>query len=95
MDSNDRFRTKPVKEQHENFMRQVMDIVLKDAVFEGTSPNSLVIEWKEPECLMELIGEELPTNPQSDEHLIQQIKNVIRYSVKTGHPHFINQLFSR
>lgn len=95
MDSNNGFRTKPIQQQHEHFMRQVMDIILKDAVFEGTSSSSLVVEWIEPECLMALMGEELPKNPQSDQHLIELIKNVVRYSVKTGHPHFINQLFSR
>ena len=89
------FETKPVEKVHDKFMRQVMDIVLKEAVFEGTSRNSLVIEWIEPESLMEIMGKELPENPQSEEKLIELITNVIRYSVKTGHPRFINQLFSR
>ena len=91
----DRFQTKSSQEQHEQFMRTVMEIVLKEAVFEGTSRNTLVIEWMEPERLMTLLGTELPKNPQSDDILVQLIKNVVRYSVKTGHPHFINQLFSR
>ncbi len=89
------FQTEPSQEQHEQFMRKVMDIVLEEAVFQGTSRNNLVIEWMEPESLLTLLGKELPKNPQSDETLVQLIKNVVRYSVKTGHPHFINQLFSR
>lgn len=93
--TKDRFKTQPNPQQHENFMRQVLDIILKDAVFEGTCRDTPVIEWMEPECLMALVGKELPESPQPDEKLIQLIKNVVRYSVKTGHPHFINQLFSR
>lgn len=93
--TKDRFKTQPNPQQHENFMRQVLDIILKDAVFEGTRRDTPVIEWMEPECLMALVGKELPESPQPDEKLIQLIKNVVRYSVKTGHPHFINQLFSR
>ncbi|XP_057377339.1 cysteine sulfinic acid decarboxylase-like [Daphnia carinata] len=90
----DRFQTKPSKDQHEQFIRQVIDVLLKEAVFQGTSNDSLVIEWMEPESLMALLGEELPKNPESDDNLIKLIKDVVRYSVKTGHPHFINQLFS-
>lgn len=91
----DVFKTQPSEKQHEQFMRQVIEIVLKEAVFEGTSRNNLVTEWMEPETLMAIMGKELPKEPQSDEKLVQLIKNVVRYSVKTGHPHFINQLFSR
>ena len=92
---SDRFETQPVQKMHEDFMRQVMDIVLKEAVFEGTSRVGLVTEWIEPEALIDILGTELPEQPQSEAKLIQLIKNVIQYSVKTGHPRFINQLFSR
>ena len=93
--TDDSFRTRPVQQQHEGFMRQVMDIILKDAVFNGTSRSNSVCEWMEPESLMAIVGKDLPKNPQSEEVLIDLIKTVVRYSVKTGHPHFINQLFSR
>lgn len=89
------FKSAPVQEQHEAFMREVFEILLKDAVFQGTSRNSLVTEWTEPETLRALLGPELPNEPQTEDHLIQLIKKVVRYSVKTGHPRFINQLFSR
>ena len=91
------FTTQPSQQQHEQLMRQVMEIVLKEAVFEGTSREKLVVEWMEPETLMALMGAgcRMPEEPQSDEKLVQLIENVVRYSVKTGHPHFINQLFSR
>lgn len=76
-------------------MRQAFEIILKEAVFDGTSRDGPVVEWMEPESLMAILGKDLPYHPQTDEHMIQLIRNVIRYSVKTGHPRFINQLFSR
>lgn len=36
----------------------------------------------------------LSAKPTSHDELLHLAKNVIRYSVKTGHPHFVNQLFS-
>lgn len=36
----------------------------------------------------------LSTKPTSHDELLDLAKSVIRYSVKTGHPHFVNQLFS-
>lgn len=99
MDSNqsqiNRFFSQPDRIQHEEFMRQVMEIVYEEAVFTGTSRDKKVTEWMEPEFLMTLLGKQLPRDPQPNENLIQLIKTVVRYSVKTGHPHFINQLFSR
>lgn len=88
------YETQSVQEKHEPFIRQVFEILLKDAIFDGTSRDALVTEWMEPESLMAVLGKEMPQQPQTDNHLIDVIKNIVRYSVKTGHPHFINQLFS-
>lgn len=88
------YETQSVQEKHEPFIRQVFEILLKDAVFDGTSRDGLVTEWMEPESLMAVLGKEMPQQPQTDNHLIEVIKNIVRYSVKTGHPRFINQLFS-
>lgn len=82
----------------ESFIRKVFDVLLKDAIFVEKSRESLVTEWMEPESLMAVLGtnsKEMPQKPaQSDDYLIEVIKNIVRYSVKTGHPHFVNQLFS-
>ena len=80
-------------------MRQIVDLVLKEAVFDGTCRNSAVVQWTDPESLMiALTGSSdgrLPRHPQDDGQLVDLIARVIRYSVKTGHPRFVNQLFSR
>jgi hypothetical protein len=54
-----------------------------------------VLEWQEPEQLRRLIDFEVNEKPASQDHLLELMEDVIRYSVKTGHPRFVNQLFSR
>jgi len=93
-DSSQDFRTVCVREKHESFMRQVVDILINDAVFDGTSRDNRVVEWIDPDSLIALLGVDLPQHPQSNQQLIDTIRRIVKYSVKTGHPHFINQLFS-
>lgn len=93
--SVDWFATHPIKHSHERFLRCVIDTILKEAVFHGTERHTPVVEWIEPEKLRKILGNELPNEPQAEEKLLQYVKDVVRYSVKTGHPRFINQLFSR
>jgi len=88
------FRTVCVRDKHESFMREVFEILINDAVFDGTSRENRVVNWIEPESLMALLGKDLPEEPQSNESMIDTIRNIVKYSVKTGHPRFINQLFS-
>ena len=93
--SCDWFETQPNRLRHERFLRNVIEILLKDAVFEGTERHTPVIEWIEPEKLAGVLRKELPQDPKDEGDLMQLVKDVVRYSVKTGHPRFINQLFSR
>ncbi|KAF7417691.1 hypothetical protein HZH68_000344 [Vespula germanica] len=79
---------------HEKFLRDLIDILLDKAVFEGTSRKEKVVEWVEPKKLPFLIDLTLPMNGVSHEELLSLARNIIKYSVKTGHPHFVNQLFS-
>lgn len=89
------YETQPDRERHERFLRNVIEILLNDAVFDGTGRNGLVIEWIEPEKLALILGKEMPQHPKEEAHILQLVKDIVRYSVKTGHPRFINQLFSR
>lgn len=54
-----------------------------------------VLEWKEPEQLRRLIEFDVTEEPASQDRLLELMEDVIKYSVKTGHPRFVNQLFSR
>uniref|UniRef100_A0A8C3KBB0 CSAD n=1 Tax=Calidris pygmaea TaxID=425635 RepID=A0A8C3KBB0_9CHAR len=53
-----------------------------------------VCEWKEPEELRELLDLELRNQGERMEKLLERCRDVIRLSVRTGHPRFFNQLFS-
>uniref|UniRef100_A0A8C0TIZ4 Cysteine sulfinic acid decarboxylase n=1 Tax=Canis lupus familiaris TaxID=9615 RepID=A0A8C0TIZ4_CANLF len=53
-----------------------------------------VCEWKEPEELKQLLDLELRNQGEASEQILARCRAVIRYSVKTCHPRFFNQLFS-
>ncbi|KAJ3660387.1 hypothetical protein Zmor_004837 [Zophobas morio] len=88
------FESLPVREHHEDFIRQCVDVLVKEAVFEGTNRNNRVLNWKDPEELKRLMDFGLRRAPESHEQLLKILKDVVGYSVKTGHPYFVNQLFS-
>lgn len=87
-------RSFPSRREHEKFIRDSVNLILNDAVFEGLSRKSKVVEWVEPQELKSLINFNLPEDGVSQDDLLNLAKSVIKYSVKTGHPHFVNQLFS-
>lgn len=78
----------------EALLREVFAIVVDEAVLKGTSASEKVCEWKEPEELKQLLDLELRGQGERREQLLERCRAVIRYSVKTGHPRFFNQLFS-
>ncbi|XP_043603143.1 cysteine sulfinic acid decarboxylase [Bombus pyrosoma] len=88
------YRSLPVREVHEKFMRSFIDLLLEEAVFEGTSRKNKVVEWMKPAALQSAIDLKLSDQGSSHEKLFTLARNVIKYSVKTGHPRFINQLYS-
>ncbi|XP_023248054.1 cysteine sulfinic acid decarboxylase [Copidosoma floridanum] len=93
-DSAPGFASLPDRRRHEKFIRDAVEIILKEAVFEGTSRDSRVVEWVKPAFLPLLIDLSPAWHGESHEKLLRLVGSVIRYSVKTGHPHFINQLYS-
>nr|KAF6373354.1 cysteine sulfinic acid decarboxylase [Pipistrellus kuhlii] len=78
----------------EALLRDVFGIVVDEVVWKGTSASEKVCEWKEPEELRQLLDLELRSQGESKEQILARCRAVIRYSVKTCHPHFFNQLFS-
>ncbi|XP_030753463.1 cysteine sulfinic acid decarboxylase [Sitophilus oryzae] len=88
------FESTSTKKDHETFFRRCLDILLQEAVFEGTSRKNKVLEFRQPEQLMSEFDFQVNPDGETHEELIQHLRNVIKYSVKTGHPYFVNQLFS-
>ncbi|CAL8081098.1 unnamed protein product [Orchesella dallaii] len=89
------YKTFPSKDLHEKFFHDVFDLILKEAIFEGVQRDKPVVRFKLPENLEKILHLKLGKTPvKTQEDLLDLLKEVMRYSVKTGHPYFINQLFS-
>lgn len=88
------FRSMPFRNVHEKLFRDFFELVLQQAVFQSTSGKSRVVEWVEPKNLRSVVNLSLPTEGVGHKELLTLTRDIIKYSVKTGHPHFVNQLFS-
>ncbi|XP_066140005.1 cysteine sulfinic acid decarboxylase isoform X1 [Euwallacea fornicatus] len=88
------FESLPSKRDHEAFFRDCLEVMIKEAIFEGTSRKNKVLEFRQPAQLLEIFDFALQRNPSTHAELLRKLKDVIKYSVKTGHPYFVNQLFS-
>lgn len=91
---SERYETLPIPDMHEKFLRDVVETILSTAVFEDIRRENKVLEWHQPDELAKLFDMSLKAESDSDEQVLNLIRNTIRYSVKTGHPYFVNQLFS-
>jgi hypothetical protein len=89
------FASLPDRKRHFQFLKEAADLILEKAVFQATKRTNLVVDWKAPEELLKLMDLELSAERVSHEKLLHFLKDIIQYSVKTGHPFFVNQLFSR
>jgi hypothetical protein len=89
------FASLPDRKRHFQFLKEAVDLMLEKAVFQATKRNNLVVDWRAPEELQKLMDLDLSADRVSHEKLLQLLKDIIHYSVKTGHPFFVNQLFSR
>lgn len=78
----------------EQFLSAAFQVLLEEAVRKGTDVAQKVCEWKEPHELRELLDLELRSRGEPESRLLERCRDVIRYSVKTCHPRFFNQLFS-
>lgn len=89
-----RIQTLPREDIHSEFIKKSAEIIIKNAVFDGTNRDNKVLEWREPHVLENTFDYALRREGETDERLYKLIGDVIKYSVKTGHPYFVNQLFS-
>ncbi|XP_048406963.2 acidic amino acid decarboxylase GADL1-like isoform X4 [Stegostoma tigrinum] len=78
----------------EKFVEEAFPIIMEDAIKKATDVNEKVCEWQPPEELMKLLDLELRDTGESHHQLLQRCRDVIKYSVKTGHPRFYNQLYA-
>nr|CAD7423960.1 unnamed protein product [Timema monikensis] len=90
----EKYRSLPREEEHGCFLRDVVDLLLKEAVFGGTRRDEPVVRWRDPEHLKEILDLSLPELPVEHKDLLRAVHNTVMFSVKTGHPYFFNQLYS-
>lgn len=73
------------------FLQKIIDILL-DYIELSYDRQEHVLEYHSPDKLKELINMAIPHDGVTLQHLIMDCATVLKYSVKTGHPHFMNQL---
>ncbi|XP_073519037.1 cysteine sulfinic acid decarboxylase isoform X2 [Phyllobates terribilis] len=81
-------------ETGDEFLKEAFKIIMEEGVQKGTDRNCKVCEWMEPEELKRILDLSLRSEGESQDVLLGYCKDIIRLSVKTGHPRFFNQLFS-
>lgn len=84
--------TTPNYREHDKFLRDVVEAMFK-TIF-GMNKASKVIEWKKPDELKNILDLDVNKIGKSQQELLKIVENTLKYSVKTGHPYFLNQLFS-
>ncbi|XP_063590139.1 cysteine sulfinic acid decarboxylase-like [Penaeus indicus] len=88
------WRSGPDISHHSVFLKETLQLLVENAVFQATDRNNKVVEWVEPAELEKQLDLRLGDEGITHATLLRYLKGVIRFSVKTGHPYFINQLFS-
>jgi len=75
---------------------EILDVVfseLKNQILENDNPEQQVLDYKEPNELKEIFKNSF-IDGSDDSKLIENIRNYIKYSVKTSAKQFHNQLFA-
>ncbi|XP_068123321.1 cysteine sulfinic acid decarboxylase isoform X2 [Hyperolius riggenbachi] len=78
----------------DDFLQEAFKIIMEEGVQKATDRNQKVCEWMEPEELLKVLDLNLQSNGESQDTLLRYCRDIIKLSVKTGHPRFFNQLFS-
>lgn len=73
------------------FLQKVIDILI-DYTELCFNRDEKIVDFHHPDCLKELIDMKLPFKGQPLQALINDCANVLKYQVKSGHVHFMNQL---
>ncbi|XP_012697185.2 cysteine sulfinic acid decarboxylase [Clupea harengus] len=76
------------------FLREAFKVIFEETICKSTDVNEKVCDWQDPEQLEQLLDLELRDSGESHDQLLSRVHDVAKYSVKTNHPRFFNQLFS-
>nr|BAL22277.1 cysteine sulfinate decarboxylase [Anguilla japonica] len=84
----------PDHAEGQHFLKEAFRIILEEALCQGTDTKEKVCEWRDPEELRAILDLELRDGGESHDQLLRRVRDVAKYSVKTSHPLFFNQLFA-
>ncbi|XP_033207838.1 glutamate decarboxylase isoform X2 [Belonocnema kinseyi] len=73
------------------FLMKVVDILL-DFIKSTNDRNSKVLDFHHPAEMIQLLDLEIPDSGVTLQQLLIDCSTTLKYQVKTGHPHFFNQL---
>ncbi|XP_063596063.1 cysteine sulfinic acid decarboxylase-like [Penaeus indicus] len=83
------------QEEGGELLQKVLEIVLREKIVTGIDASGKkVIEFKQPEELKKLFDLRVGQDGCSPDEAHALLEQVVRYSVKTTHPHFYNQLYA-
>ncbi|KAK3790045.1 hypothetical protein RRG08_040965 [Elysia crispata] len=75
------------------FLDKAFEIIKEESLQKGTDNKYPVVDFQQPKDLESLLDTEISSEPATHDQLLDALKKIIQYSVKTGHPHFMNQLY--
>lgn len=78
----------------QQFLRDVEKLIVEEALVKGTNRETRVTNFEHPDRLKDKLKVAIGEEPNSCEDILELCRDVIHYSVKTGNPHFFNQLYS-
>ncbi|XP_075218103.1 glutamate decarboxylase [Lycorma delicatula] len=73
------------------FLQKVIDILM-DFINETNDRNCKVLDFHHPDKMKQLLDLEVPDKGVALQQLIEDCAKTLKYQVRTGHPHFFNQL---
>ncbi|XP_031344183.1 glutamate decarboxylase-like [Photinus pyralis] len=73
------------------FLQRVID-VLMDFIRATNDRNEKILDFHHPEEMQKLLDLKIPIEGVSLQQLVHDCSVTLKYQVKTGHPHFFNQL---
>ncbi|XP_039299035.1 glutamate decarboxylase [Nilaparvata lugens] len=73
------------------FLQKVVDILM-DFIKETNDRNCKVLDFHHPDKMRKLLDLDVPDKGVELQQLIEDCAKTLKYQVRTGHPHFFNQL---
>ncbi|XP_064095455.1 acidic amino acid decarboxylase GADL1-like [Macrobrachium nipponense] len=75
-------------------LEKVLDLVQKEHLVAGADRNKKLVEFKHPRELQSLLALNIGQEGKTEEEVKKILEDVVKYSVRTGHPYFYNQLYA-